>query len=361
MVLEGNAEQENHGNVADVLFPSQSDFIRTQREKSAGDGTDGKLNRVREQETAVRIIDSHTEGEPTRVIIDGGPDLGSGSLRERMERFRQNSDIYRRMAINEPRGSDALVGALLCEPVDTSCAAGVIFFNNTGYLGMCGHGAIGVAVTLAYLRKIEPGVHRLETPVGVVQVDLIGPNHVAIENVPSYRYRSNIRVEVENLGTVTGDIAWGGNWFFLVDQAPAALTRDNIRRLTDAAESVRNQLRRQKITGADGAEIDHIEFFGPPESSDANSRNFVYCPGGAYDRSPCGTGTSAKLACLAADNTLRPGEPWIQESIIGSRFTATYRKDDSGRIIPKITGHAYVCSEALLIQQSGDPFRHGIP
>ena len=361
MVLEGNAEQENHGNVADVLFPSQSDFIRTQREKSAGDGTDGKLNRVREQETAVRIIDSHTEGEPTRVIIDGGPDLGSGSLRERMERFRQNSDIYRRMAINEPRGSDALVGALLCEPVDTSCAAGVIFFNNTGYLGMCGHGAIGVAVTLAYLQKIEPGVHLLETPVGVVQVDLIGPNHVAIENVPSYRYRANVRVEVEKLGTVTGDIAWGGNWFFLIDQAPAALTRDNIRRLTDAAESVRNQLRRQKITGADGAEIDHIEFFGPPESSDANSRNFVYCPGGAYDRSPCGTGTSAKLACLAADNTLRPGEPWIQESIIGSRFTATYRKDDSGRIIPKITGHAYVCSEALLIQQSGDPFLHGIP
>jgi len=217
-----------------------------------------------------------------------------------------------------------------------------------------------VAVTLAYLGTIGAGVHRLETPVGVVEVDLISPNEVAIENVPSYRHQAGVSLEVESLGTVTGDIAWGGNWFFLVDGAPVPLVKDNIRTLTDAAESVRDQLHRQKITGEGGAEIDHIEFFGPPESDDANSRNFVLCPGGAYDRSPCGTGTSAKLACLATDGKLRPGQPWIQESIIGSRFTATYRKDDSGCTIPRIVGRAFVCSEASLIERSDDPYRYGI-
>lgn len=308
----------------------------------------------------MRVIDSHTEGEPTRVIIDGGPDLGTGSMRERLERFRDNADEIRRTAILEPRGSEAVVGALLCEPTDPSCAAGVIFFNNSGFLNMCGHGTIGVAVTLGYLGRIAPGVHRLETPVGIVQIELLGPNRVAIENVPSYRHRKQVRVEVDGIGTVTGDIAWGGNWFFLVEQSPVPLTFENIRPLTDAAEAVRNALERRNITGADGGEIDHLEFFGPPESSDANSRNFVYCPGGAYDRSPCGTGTSAKLACLAADGKLQPGDLWVQESIIGSRFTASYREGEAGQIIPRIVGRAFVCSEATLIQQPDDPYIHGI-
>ncbi|MDP6557704.1 MAG: proline racemase family protein [Pirellulaceae bacterium] len=308
----------------------------------------------------MRVIDSHTEGEPTRVIVDGGPELGAGSLRERLERFRDRTDSYRRFAISEPRGSDAVVGALLCEPVDEACAAGVIFFNNTGYLNMCGHGAMGVAVTLAYLGRIGPGVHRLETPVGVVQVELLRPNEVAIENVASYRHRAELAMDVPELGAVTGDIAWGGNWFFLVQQSPVPLVMENLRQLDDAARRVRAELERREITGRDGGLIDHIEFFGPPNTADANSRNFVYCPGGAYDRSPCGTGTSAKLACLAADGKLAPGELWVQESIIGSRFSASYRTDESGRIIPRIAGRAYVCSEATLIQQPDDPYAHGI-
>lgn len=307
-----------------------------------------------------RVIDSHTEGEPTRVIVDGGPDLGRGPLRDRVRRFRDNADSFRRAVILEPRGSDALVGALLCEPEDPSCAAAAIFFNNAGYLGMCGHGTIGVAVTLAYLGRIGLGTHRLETPVGVVAVNLVEANQAAIDNVPSFRYRAKVALEVESLGTVIGDIAWGGNWFFLVEQSPFPLTGDNIRRLTDAAEKVRGELRRSGITGLEEEEIDHIEFFGPPRSADAHSRNFVYCPGGAYDRSPCGTGTSAKLACLAADGKLRPGELWVQESILGSRFTASYRDAPEGRIIPTIAGHAYICGEAVLIQQRGDPFRYGI-
>ena len=310
--------------------------------------------------SGIRVVDSHTEGEPTRVVLSGGPDLGSGSLRERLQRFRETADDFRRAVILEPRGSEALVGALLCEPVDATCAAGVIYFNNAGYLGMCGHGTIGVAVTLAYLGRIGIGTHRFETPVGVVEVKLLSANEVAIENVPSYRFRTKVAVEVESLGTVVGDIAWGGNWFFLVEKSPFPLTAANIRPLNDAAHQVRMALRHQQITGDDGGEIDHVEFFGPAQSADGHSRNFVYCPGGAFDRSPCGTGTSAKLACLAADRKLRPGESWIQESIIGSRFTGSYREDSAGRIIPTVSGHAYVCAEATLVQQPDDPFRNGI-
>lgn len=313
------------------------------------------------EEIRLRVVDSHTEGEPTRVIVDGGPMLGQGALRERLHRFRETADVYRQMTILEPRGSEARVGALLCEPEDETCTAGVIFFNNTGYLGMCGHGAIGVAVTLGYLGRIGPGTHRLETPVGVVEVNLIEPNRVSIENIPAYRFRENVSVEVDDLGTVVGDIAWGGNWFFLVGESPYPLSVGQLRPLTDAAEKLRAALRRQNITGADGAEIDHIEFFGPPVAEDAHSRNFVYCPGGAFDRSPCGTGTSAKLACLAADHELKPGEVWVQESIIGSRFSASYRLSEEGDVIPTICGRAYICGEALLIRQPGDPFGNGIP
>lgn len=308
----------------------------------------------------IRVIDSHTEGEPTRVVIAGGPDLGTGPLSTRVQRFREEFDDFRKTVILEPRGSDAVVGALQVPPVDETCVAGVIFFNNAGYLGMCGHGTIGVAVTLAYLGKITLGKHRIETPVGVVEVNLLEPNLVAIENVPSYRYRSEVTVNVPSLGTITGEIAWGGNWFFLSGDAPCALTFENLRQLTDAAEQVRTALRREQITGVDGAEIDHIEFFGPPVSRVAHSRNYVFCPGGAYDRSPCGTGTSAKLACLAAAGQLAPGETWIQESIIGSRFTGTYRQADDGHIIPTIAGRAFICSTADLIVQAADPFRHGI-
>ena len=308
----------------------------------------------------MRFIDSHTEGEPTRVIIEGGPDLGNGSLQERLIRFKENHDDVRRTAINEPRGSEAVVGALLCEPADSTCATGVIFFNNTGYLGLCGHGAMGVAATLAYQSRVALGICRIETPVGVVEANLLTPNQVAIENVPSYRYRQKVSVNVPELGTIVGDIAWGGNWFFLVEESPVPLILENEKQLTTAARTIRSELERQQITGANDEEIDHIEFFGPAESPDAHSRNFVHCPGGAYDRSPCGTGTSAKLACLAADEKLKPGDFWIQESIIGSRFLATYRNSSENHIIPTITGNAYICAEGTLIQQPEDPFRNGI-
>lgn len=309
----------------------------------------------------VRFIDSHTEGEPTRVIVEGAPNLGLGPLGERRERFRDTADEFRRSVVREPRGWDAVVGALLCEPHDPACAAGVIFFNNVGYLGMCVHGAIGVGVTLHHLGEVAAGRFQLESPVGVVEVELLGANQVAITNVASFRRHKGVSVEVEGLGTVTGDVAWGGNWFFLVDDSPAPIAANFIDVLSDAARRIRTALHRNGITGDDGAEIDHIELFGAPSTPDAHSRNFVYCPGGAYDRSPCGTGTSAKLACLAADGKLAPGELWIQESVIGSRFEATYNGADAGQIVPTITGNAWVCCEGTLIRQPRDPFKNGIP
>lgn len=308
----------------------------------------------------MRVIDSHTEGEPTRVIVHGGPDLGGGTVAERLQRFRADHDHVRRAVILEPRGSDAIVGALLCEPSRDDCAAGVIYFNNTGFLGMCGHGTIGVAVTLAWLGRIGDGVSKLETPVGVVSFELDGGNRATVENVASYRYRKGVELNVPGLGKIRGDIAWGGNWFFLADSAPVALVLENERELNDAARRVKAELVQRGITGADGAEIDHIEFFSKAHADDADSRNYVLCPGGAYDRSPCGTGTSAKLACLADDGRLGPGETWVQESVIGSRFEASYRLNKRGEIIPSITGGAWICADSTLVRQPDDPFRDGI-
>ncbi len=308
--------------------------------------------------TRVQVIDSHTGGEPTRVVVSGGPDLGRGTMAERCAIFRERFDSFRSAVVNEPRGSDVLVGALLCEPVDPSAAAGVIFFNNVGALGMCGHGTIGVAVTLGHLGRIGPGTHRLETPVGTVSFDYDGGNRATVENVPSYRYAKAVPVHLA-VPPFTGDVAWGGNWFFLVNEYGLELEPRNVADLTEFTVRVGQALRREGVTGAGGAEIDHVELFGPPRDPRNNSRNFVLCPGKAYDRSPCGTGTSAKLACLFADGKIREGEVWRQESIIGSVFEATVRRDGE-RVIPRVTGSAYVTAEATLLLDPDDPFRMGI-
>jgi 4-hydroxyproline epimerase len=307
----------------------------------------------------IQVIDSHTAGEPTRVVLAGGPDLGGGSLADRRARFRDRFDAFRSAIVNEPRGSDVLVGALLCEPNDSECVAGVLFFNNVGYLGMCGHGTIGVAVTLAHLGRIGPGTHRLETPVGVVAFDYAGGNTVTIENVPCHRRAAGVTVPVAGFGSVTGDVAWGGNWFYLVGEHGQNLELEHVAALTDFTCRIREALTRKGVTGAGGQEIDHIELFGPPRDPTAHSRNFVLCPGKAYDRSPCGTGTSAKLACLFEDGKLKEGEVWRQESIIGSIFEGTVTVRD-GKIVPRITGSAYIQAEATLLLDPTDPFRMGI-
>jgi 4-hydroxyproline epimerase len=307
--------------------------------------------------TTIHVIDSHTAGEPTRVVIDGGPELGGGTMSERLAVFRERHDRFRSAVVNEPRGSDVLVGALLCEPVDPAAAAGVIFFNNVGYLGMCGHGLIGVVRTLSHLGTIGAGKHRIETPVGVVTAVLHEYSTVSVVNVPSYCKAADVVVEVPEAGEVIGDVAWGGNWFYLVKNWKRPLVASDVDGLVELTWRIRTA-----VNSAGFPEVDHIELFGPSESAGANSRNFVLCPGKAYDRSPCGTGTSAKLACLATDGELAPGEPWIQEGILGTRFVGSYEWDDraAGRVIPTITGTAFITAECRLVLDDADPFCWGM-
>jgi 4-hydroxyproline epimerase len=306
----------------------------------------------------ISIIDSHTGGEPTRLVTDGGPDLGAGPLSERVTRLRAAHDNFRSAVVCEPRGSDVLVGALLCEPHEPDCAAGVIFFNNVGYLGMCGHGTIGLVASLAFMGRIAPGRHRIDTPVGVVEAELHADGSVTVDNVASYCSRAQVGVEVPGYGTVTGDVAYGGNWFFLVSGHGLELGVHNVEALTTYSVAVGAALSQAGITGDDGALIDHIELFADSRTG-ADSQSFVLCPGKAYDRSPCGTGTSAKLACLAADGKLAEGALWKQESVIGSVFEASYAYRGE-QLIPSIRGKAWVNAQAQLILDPADPFVWGI-
>ncbi|MFO0972438.1 MAG: proline racemase family protein [Phycisphaerae bacterium] len=310
---------------------------------------------------AIEFVDTHTAGEPTRVLLDVPLDLGAGSVAERLARLRSGHDWLRRAVVTEPRGGDAWVGALLCRPSDASCAAGVIFFNNVGYLGMCGHGAMGVAAALVERGRAAPGSLRLETPVGVVAAELRPDGRVAIENVASFRHAADVAVPMPGGDRLRGDVAWGGNWFFLT-AAPAdiPLRRDAAAALTQRCREIRRALQAAGVRGANGAEIDHIELIGPAARPDADARNFVLCPGGAYDRSPCGTGTSAKVACLAADGRLAPGAAWRQESIVGSVFEARYRASAAGAVVT-LTGEAYVTATGALRFDPRDPFAEGFP
>ena len=304
----------------------------------------------------IQVVDSHTGGEPTRVVISGGPDLGTGPLSERVQRLSSQFDPFRSAVVNEPRGSDVLVGALLVAPHAPDCDFGVIFFNNVGPLGMCGHGTIGLMVTLAHQGRVRPGTHRIDTPVGPVSATLHPDGRVSVANVASYRQQASVSVEVPGIGVVLGDVAWGGNWFFLVRSPVWELSIQNVETLTDVSWRIR-----QAVNAQGFPEVDHVELFGPPGCG-GHSRNFVLCPGKAYDRSPCGTGTSAKLACLAADEKLAPGQIWIQEGILGSSFQSEYQWEDRarGRVLPVVTGTAHVTAEATLLLMDEDPFQWGI-
>jgi proline racemase/4-hydroxyproline epimerase len=302
----------------------------------------------------MHVIDSHTGGEPTRVILDGGPDLGSGPLSERARLLAsEHRDFYQSVSL-EPRGQVAMVCALLVPPTDSTCVTGVIYFDAEAVLGMCGHGTIGLVVTLAHMGRIKPGTHRIETPVGIVTVDLIDANTVTVTNIESRRTHTGVTVEIEGIGTVSGDVAYGGNLFFLVDPSPVSVHSGNIRALTDATIEVREAVQAQ------GIDVDHVIFYGPSDDPQAHSRNFVLCPDNAYDRSPCGTGCSARLACLAAEGRLDAGQEIVQESVIGSTYRLSYAPGPNGGVIPSITGRAYVMADSTLLFDPNDPFRNGI-
>ncbi len=308
----------------------------------------------------IECVDSHTGGEPTRLVLSGFPEFGDMPLPQVVEQLRTRHDAWRRAAVCEPRGSDVIVGALLLPPRSAGSLASVIFFNNVGYLGMCGHGSIGVMATLEHLGRVEAGSYVLDTPVGSVGVVLQAQGRVSLSNVPAYRHRAGVSVELAAYGLVTGDVAWGGNWFFLCKAEGIALELASLPALEAFCEAVRAALKANGVTGEGGAEIDHIELMGPPRDPANSGRNFVMCPGGAYDRSPCGTGTSAKLACLAADGALAPGQLWRQESVLGSVFEASYQPDGQGRVLPTISGQAFVCGRSTLLLDPADPFCWGI-
>ena len=307
----------------------------------------------------VHVVDSHTGGEPTRVVIDGGPPLGEGNLQGRLNLFRTRYDIFRTAIVAEPRGSEVIVGALLCKPVNPAAAAAVIFFNDVGYLGMCGHGTIGLVTTLAHLGRIGTGKHAIETPVGTVYTQLHDNGKVSVQNVTSYRYRADVVVDVPAYGQIAGDIAWGGNWFFLVKDHPFDLEIKNRNELIGFTTAIRSALASAGVTGKDGAAIDHIELFSSPKDPANSSRNFVLCPGASFDRSPCGTGTSAKLACMHAAGRLVPGAQWRQEGILDSVFVGSVQETPN-EVIPTITGQAWITIESTLIFDQSDPFREGI-
>jgi len=309
--------------------------------------------------TPIEVIDSHTEGEPTRVVISGWPVPAGRTMLEMRESLRREQDALRRAVVCEPRGHDAIVGALLTPPVHEGSLAGVVFFNDVGYLGMCGHGLIGVARTLEHLGRAHPGIMRIDTPAGTVQAELGAHGAVSIRNVPSYRYRAGVRVSVPGVGQVQGDVAYGGNWFFLTELAQPSLALANLPALMATTAAIRDALRAQGTTGANAADIDHIELSGPPVQHDADSRNFVLCPGAAYDRSPCGTGTSAKMAVLHARGELAPGQRWCQESITGGRFTGWVEDGLDGAVVPFIQGRAFITARATLFFDAEDPFRFG--
>ncbi|MFG6448805.1 4-hydroxyproline epimerase [Roseateles sp. BYS180W] len=312
----------------------------------------------------IEVIDSHTGGEPTRLVVAGFPDLGTGSMAQRRALLAQQHDAWRRATVLEPRGSDVVVGALLCAPENPAHAAGVIFFNNEGYLGMCGHGTMGVVASLAYLGRLGCGEHTLETPVGPVRCTLHEDGSVSVRNVPAYRLHADVALRLPSGQTVHGDVAWGGNWFFLCSDHGQRVGRAHVAELTAYCLQLRQALREQGVCGADGAEIDHIELFAPPQGDEdqaADSRNFVLCPGGAYDRSPCGTGTSAKLACLAARGSLAPQQRWCQASVIGSCFEAWYETHEQpGWVVPTLRGRAHVCAQAQLLIDPTDRLGWGI-
>lgn len=308
----------------------------------------------------LRFVDSHTEGEPTRVVVDHEAARDRATAAGLREWLRDEGADLRNSVVLEPRGHDGLVGALIGESALSGVVAKVVFFNNVGVLHGCLHGTMGVAATLRHLGRIGAGEHRLETPVGVVRFTIDDSGLVGVENVPAYRHAAGIRVTTAAHGDVVGDVAWGGNWFFLCDAGSLRLDLEAVDRLTAYARDIRESLARAGITGRDGGEIDHVEIFGPPRGEGASSRNFVLCPGGAYDRSPCGTGTSAKLACLAARGELAEGETWVQESIIGSRFSGSYRRGEAG-VVPRIEGRAWITGEGELLFHPRDPYRQGIP
>jgi proline racemase len=314
-----------------------------------------------------RFIDSHTEGEPTRALVaaDGGP--LDATLPEVLAEWTRDGALaippaMLALAAN-PRAADATVCALVCRPSRAEATCGVLYWNAAAALGMCGHATIGLARTLAHAGVAMPARATFETRVGEVVVETLADGRVSFENVPARVHALDLEVTLEQGGTVRGDLAWGGNWFFIVrlDGAKGRAMRDAADELA-FARSIERGIRAMGLAGGagNGGLIDHIALLFHPTRGDADARNFVLCPNGTFDRSPCGTGTSALLATLAARGELAEGAAWRQESAIGSLFEARFRAGArAGEVVPAIAGRAFVVADGRLVDDPSDPSRLG--
>lgn len=334
-------------------------------------------------ERIVHVVDSHTAGEPTRVVTGGLPNVPGATMADKRAFLRQHCDALRSGLVCEPRGHDAIVAAYLLPPCDPTAHAGVVFANDVGYLGMCGHGAIGVATTLLAMGMVAPASAdgdteiRLDTPVGTVVAQVAvrdgRPGAVRLRNVPSFLHARDVEVPVEGIGRVTVDVAWGGNWFAILpeDELGVAVEPERLPALLERTMAVREALIRHDVFGFDPAtgapqEIDHVEVYRVLRHPDARvaTRTMTLCPGRAYDRSPCGTGTSAKIATLHARGEIAPGDVFVNQSVIGTEFRARIlavdRDGDRTLVTPEIEGQAWITGLQQLVFDPTDPLKSGL-
>jgi 4-hydroxyproline epimerase len=310
------------------------------------------------------VVDSHTIGEPTRLVLDdafvAGLDLGTGSVFSRREVFRSRYDDVRRALVTDPRGVEAMVGVILVPPADPTCDLGAFYFNRVGYLDMCGHATIGLAVSLGHTGRITPGPFRMETPAGVVGVEWHGGSDASFQSVTPRRIHRGLSIRCPDGSIVTGDVATSGLWFFICRDHGLPVVPEAIPQLLERSWAIRRSLGAAGVTGDTGEVIDHIVLMGPPLDPANSARNFVLCPDGAFDRSPCGTATSALVGCLHEDVQLAEGAVWRQESILGGLYEASVRTQ-AGVLVPTVRGRAWITAEATLQFSADDPYRAGLP
>jgi len=325
-----------------------------------------------------KTIDTHTMGEPTRIITEGLPFIPGNNMMDKKNYLVEHFDYIRTMTMHEPRGHGDMFGAILMEPTKKEADIGVIFMDSGGYLNMCGHGSIGVSTILVdegYVKVEEPITNiTLDTPAGLVRAKVEVENKkakgVSIENVPAFLYKENIKIEISELGQVPVDISFGGSFFALVDSKYLNLkiSLENIDEIIKLAliirEKINNKVKVIHPNIPDINKVDLVEIYGKPTNSIADLKNVVIFGAGQFDRSPCGTGTSAKLAYLHGKNKLKKNEYFVHESITGTMFKGRILEEVKigkyNGIIPEIKGRAFIIGYSHLIAQEEDPFKHGL-
>jgi proline racemase len=326
--------------------------------------------------TVFETIDSHTMGEPTRIIVKGFPELAGNTMMERKKYLEENFDHYRTALMLEPRGHKDMFGAILTEPISKEADLGVIFMDTGGYLNMCGHGSIGsstVAVETGLVKVTEPYTEVvLEAPAGLIQARIKVEKGKAVEtsilNVPAFLYLKDVEVEIDGYGKIPLDISFGGSFFAMINAEKIGLTlnTENIGEITELGMKIIKKVNDTveiKHPYLDITTVDLAEFYCSPTNAAANKKNVVIFGDNQVDRSPCGTGTSAKLALLYAKGELSIGEEFVYESITGSMFKGVITEEIEingyKAVLPQITGSAYITGFNRWVIDERDPLKDG--